>query len=349
MSNYIHTCSSVLVRPNGITRYINTAIEYQTSQGHDVVFISDVMPTETITGTIIGANKPSGYTPNIHPTRNHVWLQFSPDLVADIVLQAQGYFANNKWDKIICHDIHSFIAMEQVVDVKRHRDIVFVQHESDVQNAPDRWSFLSDEYLALQIERIKNTDCTIAHVSPYQGPVIAQAKHLMYLPVPFTPVKPNYEVAKTRDLIYIGDSTERKNVKKFLEVVKELGIKGTVITHEPEADYADCEVLTFKLEERDAMYAVLATARVAFQASQCECLGIATLECLQYGEVVLCGDYTWTQGMQATGANVAVKPEDTIRSLLALGLPTARVRHLNGARTRLEIWCEQAQAQWDKL
>ena len=65
----LHTCSSALVRPNGIMRYINQVLALQQSAGHEVVFACDSDPTAFILGNCVWDTNSthSEYVPNIHP------------------------------------------------------------------------------------------------------------------------------------------------------------------------------------------------------------------------------------------------------------------------------------------
>ena len=74
MKTIIHTCSSVLVRPNGIVRYINAVMALQKNMGHRVLFVTDAKPAQTINADLVlYHNDVSTYAPNMRD--GHVWLQ----------------------------------------------------------------------------------------------------------------------------------------------------------------------------------------------------------------------------------------------------------------------------------
>ena len=83
MKTVVHTCSSVLIRPNGIVRYINAVMDLQRSLGHHVIFVTDANPSQVIhADEIIYTSNESTYVPNMRD--DHVWLQVSPSVVYNI-------------------------------------------------------------------------------------------------------------------------------------------------------------------------------------------------------------------------------------------------------------------------
>ena len=332
MKTIVHTCSSVLVRPNGIVRYINTVMALQRSQGHHVIFVTDANPTQRIDADeIIYISNESSYVPNMRD--GHVWLQVSPAVVYNIERAFKQLDVEP--DLVVAHDLHSFLGCED-----KFRNGIFVQHESDVYYADSRYSFLSDEYLQEQIDIANTTGWRIGmnvpstNIEPYRP---------VYTPAPFT-VVPRPRVERTRGLLYIGDATERKGAKEFMQTARALGVTPTVITHEPDAElFEGADVYRFGLHERAAMYELMAQHRVAYIPSKNECPGLAVLECLQFMPVVVDSQYAWTQCLtnlgvvQATGVEVVA----VIDGLLKTYSP--HDTHL------LEIWAHNNQQLWTNL
>jgi len=328
----VHTCSSVLVRPNGIVRYINAVMELQRSLGRRVIFVTDARPTQKILADeIVYVDLESKYQPNWRD--GHVWLQVDRG-VADTVSQALAQL-NVKPDLIVAHDLHSFLGCQS-----HSSDGIFVQHESDVYYAGSRYSFLSDEYLQEQIDIVNNTAWRIGLNVPTTN--VAPTRPV-YTPTPFT-VRDSRNTEKTRGLLYIGDATERKGAREFMETARALGVTPTVITHEPDAElFAGADVYTFGLDQREQMYDLMAQHRVAYVPSKNECPGLAALECLQFMPVVVDSQYAWTSCLdnlgvtRATGAAVAEAigrlwyPKTTHNPLL------------------LKIWAHNNQQLWKNL
>jgi hypothetical protein len=328
----VHTCSSVLVRPNGIVRYINAVMDLQRSLGHHVIFVTDARPTQKINADeTIFLNLESQYQPNWRD--GHVWLQVDRDVAYDIEV------AFRKLDVepglVVAHDLHSFLGCKD-----KFKNGVFVQHESDVYYAGARYSFLSDEYLQEQIDTVNTTSWRIG----LNVPTINVAPlRPVYTPAPFT-VQPMPMVDRTRGLLYIGDATERKGAREFMQAARALGVTPTVITHEPDAAlFADADVYTFGLHERAAMYELMAQHRVAYVPSRNECPGLAALECLQFMPVVVDGQYAWTSCLadlgviRATGAEAIAVIDGLLKSY------TLHDRKL------LEIWASNNQKLWTNL
>ena len=332
MKTIVHTCSSVLVRPNGIVRYINAVMDLQRVQGHYVIFITDARPTQPIhSDETIYITETSGYVPNWKD--GHVWLQMDCKVSQDIETAFRRLDVEP--DLVIAHDLHSFLGCEDMF-----RNGIFVQHESDVYTAGARYSFLSDEYLQGQIDIVNSTGWRIGlnvpttNVSPYRP---------VYTPTPFT-VEPMPKVEKTRGLLYIGDATERKGAKEFMAVARQLGVTPTVITHEPNAElFAGADVYTFALHERKAMYALMAQHKVAYVPSKNECPGLAALECLQFMPVVVDGQYAWTNCLTDLGVIRAIGSE--IPAVID-GLLSSYTPH---NRQLLEIWAQTNQQLWTNL
>jgi len=333
MKTIVHTCSSVLLRPNGITRYINTVIDLQRSMGHRVLFVTDAKPTQTInTDETLYCNILSAYEPNWRD--GHVWLQVEHQ-VADDVREAFTKL-DVEPDLVVAHDLHSYLGA-----VTEFRDGIFVQHESDLMNADGRYSFLSDEYLAAQVDIANTTNWRIGMCAPYSHNVKPQRP--VHTPSPFTPANYN-NTEKTQGLLYVGDTTDRKGAREFMAMAQQLGVTPTVITHETDALlFAGANVVSFGLDQRDAMFELMSQHRVAYLPSKNECFSMAVLECLQFMPVVVDGQYEWTEHVEALGA---VRPTGaeilpTIDGLLKTTAPYDR--------QLLELWSQRSNQLWINL
>ena len=332
MKTIVHTCSSVLVRPNGIVRYINAVMALQRSLGHHVVFVTDARPTQEINADeTIFLNLESRYIPDWRD--GHVWLQVDRNVAHDIEIAFRQLDVEP--DLVIAHDLHSFLGCED-----KFRNGIFVQHESDVYYADSRYSFLSDEYLQEQIDIANTTGWRIGmnvpstNIEPYRP---------VYTPMPFV-VEPGPHVERTRGLLYIGDTTERKGAREFIQTARALGVTPTVITHEPDAVlFEGADVYTFDLHERAAMYRLMAEHKVAYIPSRNECPGLAALECLQFMPVVVDSQYAWTTCLadlgvvRATGAEVVAVIDGLLKT------------HTPHNTQLLEIWARNNQQLWANL
>jgi hypothetical protein len=151
-------------------------------------------------------------------------------------------------------------------------------------------------------------------------------------------------VDRTRGLLYIGDATERKGAREFMQTARALGVTPTVITHEPDAAlFADADVYTFGLHERAAMYELMAQHRVAYVPSRNECPGLAALECLQFMPVVVDSQYPWTNCLNDLGVIQATGAEIPMVISRLLNNPEPHNRQL------LEIWARNNQQCWTNL
>jgi hypothetical protein len=293
----VHSCSSSLVRPNGIVRYINSVIDLQKSWGHRVIFVSDAKPTESISADeIVYTNEESSYSP-WNPNKPHVDGDL-PDLHIDNNLVAQLRNAFRKLDVepdlVIVHDLHSYLAAD-------FEDGIFVQHESDVLYPGKRNSYMSDQWVAAQIDVVQNTQWRIGSV--IRNPVI-QAQRMIYTPPPFTPV--DYNSEKTRGLLYIGQSREAKGAPEFMRMSRKLGLRPVVITHDiDDTLFNGAEVHSFNLSQRAEMFKLMSTCSAAYIPSKNECFSLAVLECLQFMPTIVDSQYEWTQHVQEVGAILA--------------------------------------------
>lgn len=328
----IHTCSSVLIRPNGIVRYINTVIAQQKALGHTVLFVTDAAPTQHIVADqIVYANEVSTYVPNWKG--DHVWLQFDPaisnsikDVYTDTVKQA---------DLVISHDLHSYMALKDLVD-----NGIFIQHESDVLTPNSRWSYLSDEYLAMQIDMVNSSNWRIGNTVASQH---IKPPRSVYSPIPFTEI-PKMNTPKTKGLLYVGDTSERKGAREFMAVARELGVQPTVITHDYDDKlFADADVHSFALNQRDEMYYLMSQHRVAYISSRNECPGLVVPECLQFMPVVVNSDHKWTEFVKGMGAVLVpgVEIVDTLDDLL--------YDTFAHDRRPLESWAWHSRQIWNNL
>ena len=313
-------------------RYINSVIDLQKKMGHRVIFVTDAKPTQTINANnILYHNDVSTYVPNMRD--GHVWLQIDATISDGVRYALQKLSVEP--DLVVAHDLHSFLGCE-----KEFKDGVFVQHESDLLTPGSRYSFLDDEYLQTQTCIVNSTNWRIGLTVHSEN---IHPKRPIYTPVPFSAV-PDPKQFRTRDLLYIGDSTERKGAQEFMAMARKLNIKPTVITHDPDAEvFKGAEVFSFGLDERDSMYQLLSECAVAYLPSKNECPGLVVLECLQFMPVVVDAQYEWTKYLKNTGAVVTAGD----------GVPYA-LEHLlesngNDQRNLLDIWCEHSQQYWRNL
>lgn len=330
----IHTCSSILIRPNGIVRYINAVIDLQRKLGHYVVFVSDSKPSQVINAhQVMYDSTMSYYRPNMQD--GHDWLQYDSGIKAQIRSALDCY---GSADLIIAHDLHSFEAAREFAE-----DGIFVQHETDILTAGARFSYMDDEYIAHQFSAVNSEtkwrigmtvdSKNINPVSPVSAPCPIQLQGQV-LPAE----------RKTKDLLYIGDASERKGAREFMDMARRLGVTPTVITHERDQElFEGANIHSFDLTESIDMYRLMSRHKVAYIPSKNECPGLAIIECLQFMPVVVDGQYPWTQYIAAAGADVKTGAdiESTIRYYLSNP----------GAYTRdqVERWTESAHEQWTAI
>ena len=342
--NIIHTCSSVLIRPNGIVRYINDAINLQTTAqglnpGHNVKFITDSKTTQTISNVplFFDLHNPEGqYIPNKHPVNDHVWLQVDFNLVNKLKKVLAPHVAD--CDLIIAHDLHSYLAAKQLTDQG-----VFIQHESDVLNQTVRFSYISDEYLALQLSEVNDPNNTWHIGLPVMNTTDIKPKNSLYTPTPFTFTN-QFNKGEKKGLLYIGDATERKGAREFMNMARRLNVKPTVISWDKDdAIFAGADVYRFELSQYKQMMEFISPHTVAFFPNKNECPSIALLECLQYMPVVVNGDNQWTRCLYDFGADI-IKGEDNIYNTLNNYLNNkssySPIKLQQRSRESMELWTQ---------
>ena len=317
----LHVCSSVLVRPNGIVRYINDLIDFEKTLGHDSIFVTDAKPTEYIHTKTIYKNEKSTYDPKI--SNGIPNLDIDNNLI-DII----SNLVNFNFDLAIAHCEHSYQALRKITSKG-----IYIQHESDVINQNQRYSYLSDNYLEQQIHSVNTTDWLVGLTAPskYLTP-----KNRIVLPVPFKVNNGN----RGNRLLYIGDSSERKGAKDFLEIAKYYN-KPIVITHDRNEMFQDCEVHSFGLNEREEMYKVIQQAGCAYIPSKNETFSIAVSECLQFMPVILRSEYEWTKNYKELGAILTSK--DNVINPIDICLNNAYVN------TELVNFYEKIHERWKTL
>lgn len=333
MKTVVHTCSSILVRPNGIVRYINTVMALQRSLGHHVIFVTDANPTQRIDADeIIFVSNESSYVPNWRD--GHVWLPVSASVVYSIEQAFKRLDVEP--DLVVAHDLHSFLGCED-----KFRDGIFVQHESDVMNADGRYSFLSDEYLQEQIERVNTTAWRVGMCAPYSHQV--KPHRPVYTPPPTT-LEPYVATEQTRGLLYIGDTTDRKGAREFMRMARALNVTPTVITHDVNSDvFAGADIYSFQLTERAEMFRLISECKVAFIPSKNECFSLAIIESAQFIPTVVDSQYQWTEHVEdlgvlrATGAELYAVIDAELKSTTPYD------------RRALETWARRSQELWTNL
>jgi hypothetical protein len=326
----LHTCSSVLVRPNGIMRYINSVMTLQQA-GHEVAFACDSDPTAFVdhNSTWDTENPASEYQPNWRD--GHVWLQVDQDLIAKLKRVLVPLVSDA--DVVVAHDLHSYLAASQLTP---HG--VFVQHESDVLNRDGRYSFLSDEYLNQQIAVVESPD-TEWYMGMTASITDISAPRAVFTPVPFE-FTPLPEPVQRQGLLYVGDATERKGAREFMALARKLGVVPTVISWEQDHEvFAGATVHRFELDQHQAMLELINQHAVAYIPSRNEAMSLAVFECLQYIPVVLDSQYSWTRTPGVVGA--ILYTGDAIEQAAR-----ERLTFTTHDTSRLAMWCEHAQYIW---
>ena len=332
MKTILHTCSSVLVRPNGIVRYINAVIDLQKSLGHHVLFATDAAPSQAIhADRIIYAGAASTY--QLQFKDDHVWLHNDTDISRQI--RSAFDLADISPDLIVAHDLMSYNAFSDLDNG------IFIQHESDVMNTPDRHSLISDRYLEQQLAIVNGTPSWRMGL-PVDSTAISPIRAVA-TPVPFC-VDTNTLLIRDRGLLYIGDASERKGAPQFMALARRLGVTPTVITHETNAAlFENADVYSFSLDQREEMLALMARHRVAYIPSKNECFSLAVLECLQYMPTVLDGAYRWAHHVRSLGATVVTGDEIDQAVQHYLTTDVAYDTQL------IKIWAHNSQQCWHNL
>jgi hypothetical protein len=333
MKKIIHACSSALVRPNGIVRYMNNVMEFQQEAGCEVYFVSDAKPTEHIVAfNIVAKNEVSAYTPNQHPTEPHVWLQVDNNVVDDL---EQSLRSVGNVDKVFCHDLMSFLAAKRVFE---HG--IFIQHESDVLTGL-RLSYISDEWYEQQVEIVKTERAWHIGMLLYSEHIIPANGVLT--PFIFTPQTPHKSL-KSRDLLFIGEPSERKGAPQFMDMVRKLKVKASVISQEYSDIFEGAQHFSYLQTDKDKMYALMREHKVAYIPSMNETLGFGILECLQFMPVILDSQYGYTKNLTAFGAEAL--PLDKIQAELARKI---MFWSANYTPTKLIHHCAKNREQWRDL
>lgn len=328
----IHTCSSLLVRPNGIVRYINSVIDLQRAQGHYVVFVTDSAPSQQINASQIRFDtNTSMYKPNMKD--GHVWLQYD-NFVADQIAEAAAVYDGA--DLVIAHDLHSYEALS-----RSYSDGIFIQHESDIMNLGSRFSYMDDEYLAQHRNIVNSTNWRIGMTVSSTN---IAPKRPVHTHCPITLEDFPTLTSKSKGLLYIGDASDRKGGLEFMTMARALGVTPTVITHEvDDVLFEGADVYSFNLTNRDRMYALMRQHKVAYIPSKNECFSLAILECAQFMPVVVDGQYEWTKYVADLG--VRVETGDAIKETIQFYLDNPDAYN----RKALETWCNNAKQLWTNL
>jgi len=293
---------------------------------------ADPKPQTFAADEIIYVSDKSSY---VAETRNgHTWLQVERDVSTSI---SQAFKQLDvEPDLVIAHDLHSFLGCED-----KFQDGIFVQHESDVMNADGRYSFLSDEYLHEQIEHVNNTAWRVGMCAPYSHQV--KPHRPVYTPPPFA-LGPYWVTKKTRGLLYIGDTTDRKGAREFMRMARALNVTPTVITHDVNSDvFEGADIHTFGLDQRTEMFNLIAECKVAFVPSKNECFSLAILESAQFIPTIVDSQYQWTEHvadlgvLRATGAELYAVIDAELKSTTPYN------------RRLLEIWSRNSIRFWTNL
>lgn len=337
MKTIIHTCSSALLRPNGITRYINAAIDSRKLVNQ--LFITDSKPTQTISprAATIWQSATTLYAPNFRDGVPDLQLDWAVvDAIAELLkIQIQ----RDHWQRIITHCALSTMAALRVVPRHRHRDIIFIQHESDIMNYPQRWSYLSLSWLEQQQQLITQENITVGLPIMNTNSLLDRIPHKLYTPPPFVPQQPE-GVEKVYDCVYIGDATVRKNAREFVQICREHNLKGLAITHDPDAElFHGVDTRSFLLDQQRELYLSIESARTAYIASLNECMPLVMLECLQFVPTVVNAARPWTQHVGDCGAIITNTPELTIKQL----------QNHSYDPTQFHKWCGKAQKIWQNI
>lgn len=340
MKTIVHVCSSVLVRPNGIVRYINEAIAIHKEDGHHTIFLTDSNPTQVINSDeTIYWEDVSKYRGVDISDPAHIWLNYDQGVTDSI------WYASKKLkikpDLVVVHDVHSYDAVFSLYD-----NVVFVQHESDIMFPTGRYSYFTDAYLSRQRSIIANR-MRRARIGMTVDNDNLEAVGKVATPFPMAPVPfPGQDVkTKAERLLYVGDGSDRKGAAEFMAMAKEMGLEATCIVHKLDKDliiFDGAEVHSFELHERDKMFELMSQHKVAYIPAKNECFSLAILECLQFMPVVVDGQYEWTAPTKLAGVTVANGQQEIMKAI---------VYHLTSEYTPdvLQTWARNSRFAWKEL
>jgi hypothetical protein len=306
MKTIVHVAGNMLLRPNGISRYIRSCADYGKSINQEHVLLSDSKPHDYLSKNITTfydteADLYSGL--GMHPTNDHVWLAPDNNVVEQLKQVVAQWAASTDAKRIVyvSHDYHAAQALEQLAPSATR--IVHVNHESDIQFTNYRFSYVNDDWISGHTKLFSETNNFVGLVNR-NGDIVA--KNPLFLPMPWKKVKHNI-THKREGLVYIGDSSYRKGVDRFLNVAKQLDTKVTIISHDDSPMFEGFNRVSFDLDEYDDMLALVSQHKCAYIPARGESLCLAAFEALTVTNLVLPQE-RWTYEASLAGATV-VKEE----------------------------------------
>ena len=317
MKTIVHVAGNMLLRPNGISRYIRSCADYGASINQEHILISDSKPHDYLSKnitTLYDTENDLYAGLGMHPTNNHVWLAPDNSIVEQIKQLVAQWAATTDAKHIVyvSHDYHAAQALEQLSpNAKR---IVHVNHESDIQFTNYRFSYVNDDWINGHTQLFTDTNNYVGLVNR-SGDVVA--KNPFFLPMPWKQVKHNI-THKREGLVYIGDSSYRKGVDRFIAVAEQLDTKVTIISHDDSPMFEGFNRVSFGLDEYDDMLHLVSQHKCAYIPARGESLCLAALEALTVTNLVLPQE-RWTYEAGLAGATI-VKEEnaaDAVQKALA--------------------------------
>lgn len=342
MSRILFSCNAVLVRNNGIVRFMIDAARILRRAGHTVDFVTD-----NITEIDIAQEYDNYYAPHdnaVYPDliRNglpHIlYLPHISNRIRDVFREQAS---NNLYDIVIGNDVHSTSAF-----VDLGINVIHYTHTAALLGEKN-YTFLSDSYLQMEKEVMQY--CRVGVPTQYMVDKFADFD-TVHLGLPLDNWQTYYsdDVTDRQGVLFLGEGSLRKGADTFVNVMRQLDLPVRLaISATPEEDFSSLENTVkaqFLPHEEAQKINFIKQSRLMYFPSRSETVSYSVMESLLSQPVLISKNYEWNVNARELGA-IEVDDDDAVEVIQKI----YNQDYLNYSPDRVVEYLERTNEQWNNL
>ena len=342
MSRILFACNAVLVRNNGIVRFMIDAARILRHAGHTVDFVTDNVTEIDITQEYDNYYQPldaARYPDLVRNGLPHIlYLPHISNRIRDVFREQASH---NHYDVIIGNDVHSTSAF-----VDLGMNVVHYTHTSALLGEKN-YTFLSDSYVQMEKEVMQY--CRVGVPTQYMVNKFTDLD-TVHLGVPLDNWQMYYndDLTDRKGVLFLGEGTLRKGADTFVDVMSKLDLPVRLaVSATPEEDFSTLTNVTktqFHPHEEAQKVNFIKQSRLMYFPSRSEVCSYSVVESLLSQPVLISKNYEWNNNARELGA-MEVDDSDAVNVI-------QRVYHrdyVDYSPNRVVEYLERTTEQWKNL
>lgn len=300
MSRVLFACNAVLVRNNGIVRFMIDAARILRRAGHVVDFITDNTTVIDIAPEYDNCYQPCATAVYPSLVRDGLpYILYLPHITNRIRDVFREQASHHDYDLVISNDVHSTSAF-----VDLGMDVIHYMHTAALLGEKN-YTFLSDSYL--QMEKQVMQYCRVGVPTQYMLHKFAalDAVHLG-LPLDRWQMYHSDDLNDRQGVLFLGEGTHRKGADTFVNVMRKLDLPVRLaVSATPEEDFAalnNTVKAQFQPHQEQQKADFIKQSRLMYFPSRSETVSYSVMESLLSQPVLISKNYEWNINAQELGA-----------------------------------------------